>query len=89
MLETIWLSEETIDLPSESMIVFYTDGITEARAEGEEFGEERLLALLNHVDRLSAREIADSVARAVQEYADKLSDDIVVLVAQRTDQQSS
>jgi sigma-B regulation protein RsbU (phosphoserine phosphatase) len=40
--------DKTIQLEKEDMIFFFTDGIVEMRSKtGEEFGEERLLKLLN------------------------------------------
>ena len=71
------------------MILFYTDGITEARAGSEQFGESRLRCVLNDIDDIPAGEMADAVARAAQHYADQLSDDIVVLIAKETDRQTS
>jgi serine phosphatase RsbU (regulator of sigma subunit) len=63
VFETISLSEEVIELGADDTIMFYTDGVTEARANGEQFGEERLLTVLNDADGASAAEIAGHVVR--------------------------
>jgi phosphoserine phosphatase RsbU/P len=80
VFETISLHEEVIELEADDTIMFYTDGVTEARAASEQFGEERLLAVLDEAHGASATEIAGRVVRTTREFADSLSDDIVVLV---------
>ncbi|MEP6661262.1 MAG: SpoIIE family protein phosphatase [Acidimicrobiales bacterium] len=80
VFDTIAVFEHALEISPDDTIVFYTDGITEARADGEQFGEHRLLTALDNATGLAAEEIAGAVARAAQHYADKLSDDTVVLV---------
>ncbi|MDQ3667096.1 MAG: serine/threonine-protein phosphatase [Acidobacteriota bacterium] len=47
-----------IELSSGDSLVFFTDGVTEARdASGDEFGEERLQELLTLGGEFSAREL--------------------------------
>jgi serine phosphatase RsbU (regulator of sigma subunit) len=63
-------------------VVFYTDGITEARSpDGEFFGEQRLRDLCMQCAGLSAEEIAEKVERGVMTFQrGELRDDIALLV---------
>jgi sigma-B regulation protein RsbU (phosphoserine phosphatase) len=68
-------------LRSGDAIVFYTDGVTEARAGAELFGEERLTAALSR-QATSAAAIADGVLHEVMRFqSDFSSDDIALVVA--------
>lgn len=59
--------EVTLPLHTGDRLVFYTDGLSEAvNADNEQFGEERLSALVAGLPaKLSAREIADRVMAAI------------------------
>ena len=71
---------ETMLAPGES-VVFYTDGVTEERREGEQFGEDRLKELLAGCAGLSATGIAERVERAVLEFQPVApADDLAVVV---------
>jgi serine phosphatase RsbU (regulator of sigma subunit) len=72
-----------------SAVVIYTDGVVEARREGELFGVERLDAVLADGRELSARELAASVTKAAAEFAGELADDCAVVVVQRSAEGSS
>ena len=63
-------------------VVFYTDGITEARSpDGEFFGEQRLKDLCVQCAGLSAEEIVENVERGVMAFQrGELRDDIALLV---------
>jgi sigma-B regulation protein RsbU (phosphoserine phosphatase) len=71
-----------IELSSGDMLVFFTDGVTEARdAAGDEFGEERLQELLTLGARFSARELRDLIMAAVGEFSDgPVQDDATLMV---------
>jgi serine phosphatase RsbU (regulator of sigma subunit)/catechol 2,3-dioxygenase-like lactoylglutathione lyase family enzyme len=64
----------------------YTDGVTEAcDADGEEFGQHRLAALLQKHAQLSARAIVDTVLAAVEQHcAGEQTDDVTLIVAKCT-----
>ena len=64
------------------VLVFYTDGITEARnPSGELFGDDRLRELLAGCARLSAEECASQVLQAARQFAaGSLGDDVALLV---------
>ncbi len=62
-------------------MVFYTDGVTEERRNGEQFGEQRLRELLTGCVGLSAAGIAERIERAVLEFRPEApADDLAVLV---------
>jgi sigma-B regulation protein RsbU (phosphoserine phosphatase) len=63
-------------------VVLFTDGVTEANnAEGEEFGEARLLGLLQQSRECSAGELQKRILDAVAEYCDgHWHDDVTLLV---------
>jgi PAS domain S-box-containing protein len=66
-------------------VVFYTDGVTEERRGGEQFGEERLRELLEGCTGLSATGIAERVERGVLEFQPVApADDIAVVVLRIT-----
>jgi sigma-B regulation protein RsbU (phosphoserine phosphatase) len=65
------------------IIIFYTDGVSEAMNKiGEEFTEARLESLLAHSKDLSAQEIVSKVVTAVQEHSESVpqSDDITLVI---------
>jgi serine phosphatase RsbU (regulator of sigma subunit) len=77
--ERIDPEEMTFRLPPAAGLVFYTDGVTEARREGQLFGEERLRKAVGMDGTASARMACDAVVRAVTSFADPLRDDVAVL----------
>jgi serine phosphatase RsbU (regulator of sigma subunit) len=78
-------AESAADLPSGASLVLYTDGVIEARRNGELYGDDRLDALLAERRELSARSLATAVAEDAREFADgDLSDDLAVVVIRKT-----
>lgn len=75
--------EHVVGLAPGELLVLYTDGVTEAISTmGEEFGEERLMKLLNCVpSSCSAKDVVTKVEKAVVEFtrSGELSDDMTVL----------
>jgi serine phosphatase RsbU (regulator of sigma subunit) len=72
-------------LPPGGSLVLYTDGVVEARRDGELYGTERLDALLAEHRELSPRELANRVAEAPRAWAGgELTDDLAVVVIRRT-----
>ena len=61
-------------------LVLYTDGVTEARRDGELFGEERLLEVVEGLRGASVDEVAQAVADAARGFAGQLRDDLQVVV---------
>jgi serine phosphatase RsbU (regulator of sigma subunit) len=75
--------QETIQLHYGDDIVFFTDGITEARPEGgEEFGYERLLDVCQHAGRGSAVEIRDAIISTIDKHMNHQppEDDLTLIV---------
>jgi hypothetical protein len=63
------LEEQELALQSGEVLVFYTDGFTEARNEhGEEFGEERLVASIAQHRTKSAQEIISGICKDVDAF---------------------
>ncbi|MBL8233523.1 MAG: SpoIIE family protein phosphatase [Bryobacterales bacterium] len=78
--------ESSVSLEPGDLLLFYTDGITEPEnAYGEQYGEERLLALLRKNRELPPEDIVCSIIEAVQEWtaSSELQDDMTLLLAQR------
>ena len=77
-------AESYAELPPDASLVLYTDGVVEARRNGELYGDERLDALLGEQHELSARALAAAVAESAREFAGgDLSDDLAVVVIRR------
>jgi PAS domain S-box-containing protein len=71
---------ESVLTPGES-VVFYTDGVTEERRRGEQFGEARLRELLAGCGGLSATGIAERIERAILQFQPVApADDLAVVV---------
>jgi serine phosphatase RsbU (regulator of sigma subunit)/putative methionine-R-sulfoxide reductase with GAF domain len=77
--------EEThLRLPVGGAVVLYTDGVLEARRDGEIYGVERLDALLSERHDLPAAELAAAVVEDSRAFAgSELSDDCAVVVIKR------
>jgi phosphoserine phosphatase RsbU/P len=59
----------TLELATGDRVVLFTDGVTEARnADGEEFGESRLLRLLEESRETSAQHLQKEILRIVGEF---------------------
>ena len=75
--------EHRVKVPAGSSIVVYTDGVLDSlNAEGEEFGEERVMRCLTSLPRLiDAEGICEYLAGKVAEWAGSLhrSDDTTIL----------
>ncbi len=77
--------EAFTELPGGAALVLYTDGVVEARRDGELYGYERLEALLQARCGLPARALAAAIADDAREFAGgDLSDDLAVVVIRRT-----
>ena len=68
-------------LTLEDYLVLFTDGVTEARRDGELLGEQRLLEIVSALRGRSAKEVAEGVRDAASDFAaGRLSDDLQVVV---------
>ncbi|MFD0903660.1 PP2C family protein-serine/threonine phosphatase [Actinomadura sediminis] len=76
---------EPVELDPGEALLFYTDGVTEARGDGTGFfEEERLADLLARVRGLDAQGIADRVAEAVVAFQGGSPRDDIAVVALKT-----
>ena len=78
---------QTRPFPAGSYAVLYSDGITEAEdIDGDEFGNERLEALLGEHLGCSASLIRDQIADAVDSFVDEApqKDDETIVIVRRT-----
>jgi sigma-B regulation protein RsbU (phosphoserine phosphatase) len=82
-MEEIELEERMLELESGSVIVFYTDGVTEAvDAHEQQYGEERLVKLIRESHSLSAQELVERIKAAVLAFCGDTPqyDDITLMV---------
>src|SRR6266436_3216202 len=70
------------DLSPGDVVVFYTDGVTEAENQlGEEFGVERLSATVRRGSSLSAEDLMIDIYNSAADFCgDDFSDDVTILV---------
>ena len=84
--EGIKLPEERLTLAPGDVLVFYTDGVTDAlNGEGEEFGEERLQAVIAANIGGSADEMIDAISGALAAFTRgaEQGDDVTCVVVRR------
>ncbi len=77
------LVEQTIDCRTGDIFVFYTDGLSEARdRQGEEFGDDRLCAIIEENAYLSIAEIKEKIIDSILEFLDgeNLADDLTLVL---------
>ena len=67
-------------LAIDEYLVFYTDGVTEARRDAELLGEKRLLEAVTSLRGCSAQQVAEGVRDAALAFAGQLRDDLQVVV---------
>jgi len=71
--------EQAFTLRRGDGLVLYTDGLVEARRDGELYGDERVLAALADRDDAAPRELVETLRREVAGYAPRLADDLQLL----------
>jgi serine phosphatase RsbU (regulator of sigma subunit)/DNA-binding phage protein len=76
--------EAEVKLTGGDRLVLFTDGVTEAvNGAGEEFGEERLVAVVKRESNGSASQLQRAITRAVTEHCSgTFQDDVTLLVVQ-------
>jgi sigma-B regulation protein RsbU (phosphoserine phosphatase) len=87
LFDSIDPTDDRVGLGPGDALVFYTDGISEARdGSGETFGEDRLVAELTGWTGEPADVIADKIIDAAQRFAGgRLDDDVALLVVRVPD----
>jgi serine phosphatase RsbU (regulator of sigma subunit) len=74
-------TETTVDLRPNDLVVLYTDGITEARnARGEQYGFDRLCALVGSLRKDPIEQIRDNVLADVSRWAPHREDDATLVL---------
>lgn len=75
--------EQTVTLSENDILVFYTDGVTEAKNKDgtEEYGEERLFECIKNNRSASSREIQDAIIQDIKSYSKDIQhDDVTIIV---------
>ncbi len=83
----IRIEEREISVEPGDLLVFYTDGVTEAMDEHRQrFGEERLWATLGTCMGASAQDVLEAIVAAVRAFTGDIpqSDDLTLLVMRRS-----
>jgi serine phosphatase RsbU (regulator of sigma subunit) len=75
--------QEDTTLPTGAALCLYTDGLTEVRRDGEQYGVGRLDAALVAGRDLSAQELAEHVVADARRFAGEPGDDYAVVVIRR------
>jgi len=86
VLEDINLTQKTIHLRDGDVVIFYTDGVTEAMNEDyDEFGLERLCQVGRDTRRQSTEQIVNAIKDAIDAHAGGMPqfDDITMVVLKR------
>lgn len=87
MMEDFPFVDESVTLPPGALLVIASDGITEAMNEaGEQFGQARLVEIIQSARERPAGEIVDAIIAGVNMHAGGAaqSDDMTVVVLRRT-----
>lgn len=85
---TLSLDEGVERLHQGDMVLLYTDGVTDARADsGDRFGDERLLEVVERCRSGTARELVDAVAGAAASFQGEMpaADDITIVAIRRSE----
>ena len=67
-------------------MLIYTDGVTEARRNGDQFGEARLTESIRRSNGFSASEVVATITAEIEEFASSELRDDVCIIAARTEQ---
>lgn len=75
--------EQTVTLSKNDILVFYTDGVTEAKNKDgtEEYGEERLYECIKNHRKYSPEEIQEAIIEDIKSYSKDIQhDDVTIIV---------
>lgn len=82
LLEDLACTAATRQLSPDAGVLLYTDGVTEARHDGELFGEDRLAETIESLAGQPPAHIVSAVTGQVEQFADPdLADDLCVVAA--------
>jgi serine phosphatase RsbU (regulator of sigma subunit) len=84
ILPDVEYEEGRVEIRRGELLALYSDGIVEAmNAQDQEFGEERLIRILQGHCEQSAQEILQTVVRDVESFAGTPQDDVTLVVIKR------
>lgn len=86
LFENIQLSQHEIDTQPGDLLIFYTDGVTEAMdPKGREFGEDRLQKVISATADGSAQQVLDAIIYAIKTFTRDApqSDDVTLVVVKK------
>jgi len=73
--------EATVGLGPGDRVVLFTDGVSEARRGGEDFGDERLIDVVRSNRELSAAELQEKIVEAITSFTSgSFGDDVTLVV---------
>jgi len=82
--ETWQGSTDTVVLGPGDTLLLYSDGVTEARAGADFFGDDRLAVMLGQAAGLSAAAAVHLIESSVVTFAGELNDDVAILAVRRS-----
>jgi sigma-B regulation protein RsbU (phosphoserine phosphatase) len=86
VLDHLELEEKEVQLEEGDMVIFYTDGLTDAmNPKGEIFGEDRLREIVEKNAGVNAEKMLDDLLNAISEYSKgtPLIDDLTLIIVHR------
>ena len=86
VFERIFLGEDEVDVEPNDLLVFYTDGVTEAMTEaGELYGLERLYKVIQRNSDATAQSLVNAIIESVHAFTGETpqSDDLTLFVVKR------
>ena len=69
-----------VELEPGDVLIFYTDGLTEASRAGEQYGDDRLWEVLDRHSHRRAADVVEELLGAVRGWADGPLDDLTIVV---------
>jgi len=83
LYDDLTFSDDKINVYGDDILFFYTDGLIEARSDGEFFGEDRLRDILGSSSKIEACHLAQYIFDSVNEFTNgKLNDDLAILTVE-------
>jgi len=85
ILERVTFQDHSISLDQGDVLLFYTDGVTDAFVSNEVFGEERLIDIMKNSTAPSSRNLLAELDQALIEFSGSEIpfDDVTVLALSR------
>jgi serine phosphatase RsbU (regulator of sigma subunit) len=85
-LDDAAFEQSAVGVDLDELLFLYTDGVTEARRDADQYGEERLFAFLSSVKGAPPREVIDAVLGDILAFSQtRLRDGLAVLAVKRAE----